>query len=76
MEKRKIDKLKLAECLKQGKSQAECARFFNVSESAISQAVKRFNIAVAKKVAGEKEASELVHKKKTAMNKLMNLVSK
>ena len=67
----KIDKVKLGELLAQGKSQAHCARIFNVSEMAISKAVRRFSITVAKRVAGKKEARELVKRKITAMDVLM-----
>lgn len=71
----KIDRAKLNEYLSNGKSQAECARIFNVSQAAITKAVRRFNLTVAQDVA-TKQASELEKKKKTAMDRLMDLVGK
>lgn len=72
----KIDKVKLAEYLSEGKTQAECARIFDVSEMAISKAVRRFGIQVARTVGGKKEARELVKRKKTAMDRLLELADK
>jgi len=71
----KIDRIQLNQYLNAGKSQAEIARIFNVSEAAISKAVRRFNLKVAKDVA-TRQASDLEEKKKTAMDRLMDLVGK
>jgi len=71
----KIDRIQLNEYLNEGKSQAEIARIFSVSEAAISKAVRRFNLTVAQDVA-TKQASDLEKKKKTAMDRLMDLVGK
>lgn len=70
----KIDKKQLNKYLSEGKNQSECARLFNVSEAAISKAVKKFNFAVIQNVA--KQADELVVTKRTAMDRLMDLVGK
>lgn len=48
-----IDKVKLSQMLRSGKSAKECARFFNVSEGRISQVRKELNIAVVRSVALE-----------------------
>ena len=71
----KIDRIQLNEYLSEGKSQADCARIFKVSEAAISKAVRRFNLTVAQDVA-TKQASDLEEKKKSAMDRLMDLVGK
>jgi len=71
----RINRIQLNEYLNENKSQAEIARIFNVSEAAISKAVRRFNLTVAKDVA-TRQASELEDKKKNAMDRLMDLVGK
>ena len=71
----RIDRIQLNEYLNEGKSQADCAKIFNVSEAGISKAVRRFNLTVAQDVA-TKQASELEDKKKNAMDRLMDLVGK
>jgi len=48
-----IDKVKLSQMLRQGKSAKECARFFNVSEGRISQVRRELNAAVVRSVAME-----------------------
>ena len=48
MGKGKIDKVRLARLLREGKSQRKCGEVFGVSESAISRARKDLGIAVAK----------------------------
>ena len=50
MTKEKIDISKLNKMLRKGRSGKECAKFFNVTPSAISQAKKGLNIAVVKSV--------------------------
>jgi len=49
----KIDKVKLSQMLRSGKTQRQCAKVFGVTEGAISQAKKELNIAVIKSVALE-----------------------
>ena len=44
----KIDKVKLSTLLRSGKSPADCARHFGVSDGAICKARKELNIAVVK----------------------------
>jgi uncharacterized protein YerC len=53
MPKPKIDRVKLSQMLKAGKSQKEVAQAFGVTEGAISKAKKELNIAVVKNVALE-----------------------
>jgi hypothetical protein len=53
MGKPKIDRVKLNQMLRGGKSQKEVAQFFKVSEGAISKAKKELNVAVVKDVALE-----------------------
>ena len=53
MPKPKIDRVKLFQLLKQGKTQREVAQVFGVSEGAISKAKKELNISVVKSVALE-----------------------
>ena len=48
MPKPKIDRVKLSQLLKQGKTQREVAQVFGVSEGAISKAKKELNISVVK----------------------------
>jgi uncharacterized protein YerC len=50
MPKPKIDRVKLDQLLRSGKSQKEVAQVFNVSEAAISKAKKELNLAVVKNV--------------------------
>jgi hypothetical protein len=49
----KIDKVKLSQMLRSGKSGKECAKVFGVTEGAISQTKKELNISVVKSVAME-----------------------
>lgn len=51
MPKPKIDRIKMNQLLKSGKSQKDVAQFFGVSEGAISKAKKELNISVVKDVA-------------------------
>ncbi|MGA2957723.1 MAG: hypothetical protein ABSF48_18605 [Thermodesulfobacteriota bacterium] len=53
MAQQKIDRVKLNQLLKQGKSQKEIAQVFEVSEAAISKAKKELNVSVVKNVALE-----------------------
>ena len=46
MPKPKIDKVKLSQMLKAGKTQREIAQVFGVTEGAISKAKKELNLAV------------------------------
>jgi hypothetical protein len=48
--KPKIDKRKLHNMLRQGRSQTECAKYFGVSPSAINQAKKNLTLGIAKNV--------------------------
>ncbi|MGA2109447.1 MAG: hypothetical protein ABSH25_17620 [Syntrophorhabdales bacterium] len=50
MPKPKIDKVKLSQLLRAGKSQKEIAQVFGVTEGAISKAKKELNISVVKNV--------------------------
>jgi hypothetical protein len=51
--KPKIDKRKLHNMLRQGRSQTDCAKHFGVSPSAINQAKKNLTLGIAKNVALE-----------------------
>ena len=53
MPKPKIDRIKLSQYLKSGKTQREIAQVFGVTESAISKARKELNLNVVKNVALE-----------------------
>lgn len=44
----KIDKVKLSQMLRAGKTQAECARFFGCSQASVSSAVQRLSAGVVK----------------------------
>lgn len=68
----KIDKLKLSQLLRSGKSGKECAKVFGVTEGAISQARKELNIAVVKSVALE-DAHRVVDKNLNAVDQLLNI---
>lgn len=68
----KIDKLKLSQLLRSGKSGKECAKVFGVTEGAISQARKELNIAVVKSVALE-TAHQVVEKNLNAVDQLLNI---
>lgn len=68
----KIDKLKLSQLLRSGKSGKDCAKVFGVTEGAISQARKELNIAVVKSVALE-TAHQVVEKNLNAVDQLLNI---
>ena len=54
MTQSKIDIIKLNRMLTAGKLVKDCAQYFSVTPSAISQAKKNLNVAVVKNVALEK----------------------
>ena len=68
----KIDKVKLSQMLRSGKSGKDCAKFFSVTEGAISQARKELNISVVKSVALE-TAHQVVEKNLNAVDQLLNI---
>ncbi|MRS03207.1 hypothetical protein EG832_08295 [bacterium] len=68
----KIDKIKLSQLLRTGKSGKYCAKAFGVTEGAISQARKELNIAVVKSVALE-DAHRVVDKNLNAVEQLLNI---
>lgn len=68
----KIDKVKLSQLLRSGKSGKYCAKFFSVTEGAISQARKELNISVVKTVALE-SAHQVVEKNLNAVDQLLNI---
>jgi len=68
----KIDKVKLSQMLRSGKSGKECAKVFSVTEGAISQAKKELNISVIKSVALE-NAQKVVDKNLNAVDQLLNI---
>ena len=68
----KIDKLKLSQLLRSGKSGKYCAKFFGVTQGAISQTRKELNIAVVKSVALE-TAHQIVEKNLNAVDQLLNI---
>jgi hypothetical protein len=72
MKKGKIDKVKLSQMLRSGKSGKECAKVFSVTEGAISQARKELNIAVVKSVALE-DAHRVVDKNLNAVDQLLDI---
>ena len=67
-----IDKLKLSQLLRSGKSGKDCAKVFGVTEGAISQARKELNIAVVKSVALE-TAHQVVDRNLNAVDQLLNI---
>ena len=72
MEKGKIDKIKLSQLLRSGKSGKFCAKYFRVTAGAISQARKELNIAVVKSVTLE-DAHRVVNKNLNAVEQLLNI---
>jgi hypothetical protein len=69
MSKSKIDKVKMNQLLRSGKSQRECAQVFGVTEGAISKAKKELNINVVKNVALE-TAHQVVSKNLNTIDQL------
>ena len=72
MPKPKIDRVKLNQMLRGGKSVNECAEFFNVTPPAISMAKKELNISVVKSVALE-TAHKVVSKHLDAISQLQKI---
>jgi hypothetical protein len=72
MSKPKIDKVKLNQLLRSGKTQRECSQVFGVTESAISKAKKELNINVVKNVALE-NAHRVVDKNLDAVDQLQKI---
>ncbi len=72
MPKPKIDRVKLSQLLKRGKTQREVAQVFGVSEGAISKAKKELNISVVKSVALE-SAHKVVDKNLDAIDQLQRV---
>jgi len=68
----KIDKVKLSQLLRSGKSQRECAQVFGVTESAISHAKKELNVNVIKNLALE-NAHRVVDKNLNAVAQLQKI---
>ncbi len=68
----KIEKFKLSQLLRSGKSGKECSKVFGVTEGAISQARKVLNIAVVKSVALE-TAHQVVDRNLNAVDQLLNI---
>jgi len=70
----KIDRIKLNQMLTSGKAAKECAKYFGVTEGAISQARKELNIAVVKNVSLER-AHQVVDKNLNAVDQLQKINS-
>ena len=68
----KVDILKLNRMLSEGKSQRECAKFFDVTEAAITLAKKRLRTSVVKSVALE-NAHRIVGKNLDAIEQLQKI---
>jgi hypothetical protein len=83
MSEPKIDRVKLNQMLRSGKTQKQCAIFFNVTEGAISQAKKELNINIVKNVALERahevmgqnlDAVKQLYKINEAANEILDLL--
>jgi len=72
MPKPKIDRIKLDQLLRSGKSQREVAQVFGVTEGAISKAKKELNVSVVKNVALE-SAHKVVDKNLNAVKQLQKI---
>ena len=72
MSKPKIDKVKLNQLLRSGKTQRECAQVFGVTESAISKAKKELNINVVRNLALE-NANRVVNKNLDCLDQLSKI---
>lgn len=72
MPKPKIDRIKLNQMLRSGKSPKEVAQFFGVSEAAVSKARKELNVAIVKNVALE-SAHKVVDKQLDTINQLKKI---
>jgi hypothetical protein len=75
MAERKIDHVKLSQLVRTGKSVKECAKFFNVTPSAICQAKDTLNINVVKNIALE-NAHRLVDKNLNTLDQLNKINEK
>jgi transcriptional regulator len=74
MPKPKIDRIKLSQMLRAGKTQREIAQVFSVTEGAISKARKELNLNVVKNVALE-NAGRIVDKNLNAVDQLQEINS-
>lgn len=72
MGKFKVDRVQLSQMLKSGRSQKDIAEFFQVSESAISQAKRELNISVVKNVSLE-SAHKVVEKHLDTIGQLQKI---
>jgi DNA-binding transcriptional regulator YiaG len=68
----KIDKVKLSQMLRQGKSVTDCAKHFGVCKGRISQIRKELNIAVVRSIALE-DAHRVVSKNLDAVAQLQKI---
>jgi hypothetical protein len=71
----KINRIKLSQMLNSGKTQREIARFFGVTEGAISKAKGELNISVVKNV-GLEQAHKIVEKNLNAVDQLYRINQK
>ena len=72
MPKQKIDRVKLSQLLRTGKSQREIAQVFGVTEGAVTKAKKELNISVIKNVALE-NAHRVVDKSLNTVDQLQKI---
>lgn len=72
MSEPKIDKIKLSQLLRSGKSQNECAQFFGVTAGAITHAKKKLHLCVVKNIALE-NAGRIVDKNLNAVDQLQKI---
>jgi len=75
MPKPKIDRIKLSQMLRAGKTQREIAQVFDVTEPAISKAKKELKVCVVKNVALE-NAGRVVEKHLDAVEQLSKINKK
>ena len=72
MPEAKIDKVKLSQMLRSGKTQREIAQVFGVTEGAVSKAKKELNLTVVRSVALE-NAHRVVDKSLNAVDQLYKI---
>jgi hypothetical protein len=72
VEKGKIDRVKLSQMLRSGKSGKECAEYFGVTKGAISKAKSELNISVMKNVQLE-TAHKVVEKNLATVDQLQKI---
>lgn len=72
MTKETVDRIKLSQMLRNGASQRECAKHFNVSPGRISQIRKELNVSVVKNVALE-NAHQIVSRELDAVGQLYKI---